>query len=166
MKSKTKIYVASPYGFSEAGREFMYGKMIPILEKHFEVIDPWKLTDPQLIDSVLKMPYGIERKNAWSSLNMIIGRNNIKGMRKSNGMVAVLDGTNIDDGTSGEIGYEYGLGKPILGYKGDFRLTSDNEGSLVNLQIESFIYESGGKIITSILDLENEALKLFLKAWH
>ena len=41
-----------------------------------------------------------------------------------------------------------------LGYRGDFRLSADNEGSTVNLQVEFFIHESGGAIVSRYEDLE------------
>ena len=43
-------------------------------------------------------------------------------------------------------------GKPILGYRGDLRLAADNEGASVNLQVEYFIRQSGGDIVTSLAD--------------
>jgi len=51
-----------------------------------------------------------------------------------------------------EIGYAFAKGKPILGYRGDFRLSADNEGSVVNVQVEYFIRQSGGDIVTSVAD--------------
>src|SRR5262245_63505569 len=38
-------------------------------------------------------------------------------------------------------------GKRIIGYRGDVRLSADNEGAVVNLQVEYFIHESGGRIV-------------------
>ena len=65
-------------------------------------------------------------------------------------MFAVLDGTDVDSGTAAEIGYAFARGKKILGYRGDFRLSADNEGATVNLQVEYFIRESGGDIVTAL----------------
>ena len=42
--------------------------------------------------------------------------------------MAVLDGTDVDSGTAAEIGYAFARGKLIVGYRGDFRLSADNEG--------------------------------------
>ena len=66
---------------------------------------------------------------------------------------AVLDGVDVDSGTAAEIGYAFARAKPILGYRGDFRIAADNEGSIVNLQVEYFIRASGGEIIMAIADL-------------
>jgi nucleoside 2-deoxyribosyltransferase len=71
------------------------------------------------------------------------------------GVVAVLDGTDVDSGTAAEIGYAFARGKLIVGYRGDFRLSADNEGSVVNLQVEYFIRESGGTIVDRYQDLES-----------
>ncbi len=68
-------------------------------------------------------------------------------------MIAVLDGVDVDSGTAAEIGYAFGIGKLIVGYRGDFRLSADNEGSTVNLQVEYFIRKSGGSIVTRLEDL-------------
>ena len=59
----------------------------------------------------------------------------------------------VDSGTAAEIGYACARGKPILGYRGDFRLAAENEGGRVNLQVEFFIRDSGGDIVPRIDDL-------------
>ena len=107
------------------------------------------------------MTYGLKKKAAWQALNSEICYNNIAAIQKSYGIFAVLDGVDIDSGTASEIGFAFALGKPILGYRGDFRLSSDNEGGIVNLQVEGFIYKSGGVIITGIAELPASALKVF-----
>ena len=50
-----------------------------------------------------------------------------------------------------------------LGYRGDFRLSSDNEGGIVNLQVEGFIRQSGRSIITEIANLKGAAIAVFGK---
>jgi len=37
------------------------------------------------------------------------------------------------------IGFAFAKGKPIIGYRGDLRLSGDNDGAIVNLQVEYFI---------------------------
>ncbi len=162
MSEKTKIYVASPLGFSEVGRDFMYSKIIPAIEElGYLVLDPWKLTSDDLVDAVLQLPYGQEKRDRWKELNKIIGKNNADAIQESSGLVAVLDGVDVDSGTASEIGYATALGKPTLGYRGDFRLSADNEGSTVNLQVEYFIGLYKGKIITQISDLKQELKSFF-----
>ena len=162
MSQRVKIYVASPLGFSEVGREFIYNRIIPIIQGlDYEVLDPWKLTSEELIQQVLNLPYGEEKRQRWKELNQIIGKNNKNAIQKATGVFAVLDGVDADSGTASEIGYAAALGKPILGYRGDFRLSADNEGSIVNLQVEYFIKLNGGKVITEISDLEKELRSIF-----
>jgi len=148
-----KIYVASPLGFSEVGRSF-YPLLINGLESRgHTVIDPWTLTDEAQVAAVTKMRYGPARKLAFEKLNMIIAENNRRGIDDCNAMVAILDGTDVDSGTAAEIGYAYANHKLIHGYRGDFRLSADNEGGIVNLQVEYFIRVSGGRILRNLNDM-------------
>ena len=72
----------------------------------------------------------------------------------------MLDGTDVDSGTAAEIGYAFAKNKLIIGYRGDFRLSADNEGGIVNLQVEYFIRASGGDIITKLNDLPTKMRQL------
>lgn len=65
---------------------------------------------------------------------MIIFSKNEAAIEKSDMIVAVVDGHDVDSGTAWEIGYAYARGKPILGLRTDFR-TLGIEGT-VNLMIE------------------------------
>ena len=160
--SNNDLYIASPLGFSEVGRLFMYEKLFPLVTSlGYGIIDPWVLTPKSIIDKVLCMPYGIERKQAWGKLNVIIGENNAKGIDRSRGILAVLDGVDVDSGTASEIGYAAAQSKPTLGYRGDFRLSADNEGSMVNLQVEYFIRINGGIIVNSLEDISQNLSKVF-----
>jgi nucleoside 2-deoxyribosyltransferase len=157
---KPIAYAAGPLGFSEAGRLFHNNVLIPILKEiGFEVLDPWILTPQKTIDSALTLPYGQEKKKKWQEVNQVIGKNNTLAIEASDIIVAVLDGVDVDSGTAGEIGYGSALGKFIIGYRGDFRLSSDNEGSIVNLQIEYFIFKNGGEIVTSLESLKVSLVK-------
>jgi len=160
------IYLAGPLGFAEVGRNFQYRILIPKLQRiGYQVIDPWKLTDEAKIEHVLKLPYGRRKRSAWKALNVEIGRNNQEGLDKCDLVLAILDGTDVDSGTAAEIGYAFARGKIIFGYRGDFRLASDNEGSLVNLQVEYFIHKSGGEILKTLSDLQ-KTLKRYGKGLH
>jgi nucleoside 2-deoxyribosyltransferase len=152
------IYLAGPLGFSEVGRDFLKLVLIPELGPlGHQVVDPFKLTDQSKIDSITAMPYSEARRGAWQKLNVEIGQNNRSAIDNCDAILAILDGVDVDSGTASEIGYAFARGKPILGYRGDFRLSSDNEGSIVNLQVEYFIRASGGEIVSSVAQL-GEAL--------
>jgi nucleoside 2-deoxyribosyltransferase len=150
-----KIYTAGALGFSEAGRVFHAGSILAELKRlGHEALDPWELTDKKAIDGVLAMPYGAEKRDAWRRLNVVIGGNNRAAIDRCDLIFAVLDGADVDNGTAAEIGYGFAKRKRIIGYRGDFRLSADNEGSIVNLQVEYFIRQSGGDIIVALKDLE------------
>jgi nucleoside 2-deoxyribosyltransferase len=153
-----KIYVASPLGFSEAGRAFYKAVLRRIKFLRHTPINPWTLTAKAKIDQLKTMRYGAKKRDAWRKLNVEIGGNNRAGIDRADMVFAVLDGVDVDSGTAAEIGYAFAKGKPILGYRGDFRLSADNEGSTVNLQVEYFIRQSGGDIISKLAELPS-ALK-------
>jgi len=153
--TRARIYMASPLGFSQAGRHFYDGVLVPFVRRlDFAVLDPWTLTDPARIAAVQALPYGPTRREAWRRLNHEMGATNRAAIDEAHGVVAVLDGVDVDSGTAAEIGYAFARGKLIVGYRGDFRLSADNEGSTVNLQVEYFIRESGGTIVERYEDLE------------
>ena len=146
--------MAGPLGFSEAGRHFHTTVLVPFVrDLGFEILDPWTLADGGRIAAVQAMPYGPERRDAWRALNAVIGETNRAAIDRAHGVVAVLDGVDVDSGTAAEVGYAFARGKLIVGYRGDFRLSADNEGSLVNLQVEFFILRSGGAIVERYQDL-------------
>jgi nucleoside 2-deoxyribosyltransferase len=150
------VYVASPFGFSEAGRHFYAGVLIPFVRGlGYTVVDPWLLTDPRKIAAVQALPYGRGRVRAWRRLSREIARNNRAAIDRARALVAVLDGPDVDSGTAAEIGYAFARGKLIVGYRGDNRFSADNEGSIVNLQVEFFIRESGGTIVHHYEDLRS-----------
>ena len=156
-----KIYLASPLGFSEAGRFFYQREFVPkVRASGFSVLDPWALTPTSETGPVEQMPYGPAKREAWRALNEKIAARNRTALDECDAVVAVLDGVDVDSGTAAEIGYAFAKGKPILGYRGDFRLSADNDGATVNLQVEYFIRQSGGDIITTIAELPGALEKL------
>ena len=153
--------MAGPLGFSEPGREFHYGTLIPkLLSAGHTVLDPWKLTDEKKIHAVASMPFGPDKREAWKSLNVEIGGNNQRAIDECDAVLAVLDGPDVDSGTACEIGYAFAKGKPIIGYRSDFRLSADNEGGLINLQVEFFIRQSGGDIIACVEELDGALISI------
>ncbi|HEY1405053.1 MAG TPA: nucleoside 2-deoxyribosyltransferase, partial [Spirochaetota bacterium] len=138
-----KIYIASPLGFFEAGRVYLYEKLIPRLKAcGYEILDPWTLTDPEYIEAAERETDRQKRTDLFRKANAIIGERNARAIDECDVVVAILDGTDVDSGTSSEIGYACAKGKRIEGLRTDFRLASDNEGSTVNLQVEYFIHLS------------------------
>lgn len=154
MSGRARVYLASPLGFSQAGRHFYDSVLLPFVRGlGYDVLDPWALANAGRIAAVEALPYGVERRDAWRRLNREIGAANRAAIDSAGAVVAVLDGVDVDSGTAAEIGYAFARGKLIVGYRGDFRLSADNEGGAVNLQVEYFIRESGGTIVTRYEDL-------------
>ena len=154
MSERARVYVASPLGFAEAGRHFSEAVLLPFIRGlGYDVLDPWAFIDPRRVAAVRAMPDGAERRDVWRRLNREIGATNRAAIDAARGVVAVLDGVDVDSGTAAEIGYAFARGKLIVGYRGDFRLSADNEGGIVNLQVEYFIRESGGTIVDRYEDL-------------
>jgi nucleoside 2-deoxyribosyltransferase len=152
--TSVRIYIASPLGFSPAGRHFYDGVLVPFVRRlGFEVLDPWASTDGEKLAAVRALPPGPARRQAWRALNREIGAGNRAAIDAAAAVVAVLDGADVDSGTAAEIGYAFARGKLIVGYRGDVRLSADNEGGTVNLQVEYFIRESGGTIVERHEDL-------------
>ncbi len=149
-----RIYLAGPLGFSEAGRHFCASVLLPFLRRlGHHVVDPWSLTEPRAIEAVRRLSPGPRRERAWARINREIGAGNRAAIDGAEAVVAVLDGPDVDSGTASEIGYAFARGKRIVGYRGDYRVSADNEGSAVNLQVEYFIRESGGTIVHRYEDL-------------
>jgi nucleoside 2-deoxyribosyltransferase len=150
-----RLYLASPLGFTESGKTFKDTVLKPALSQlGFEVVDPWTLADPKKFDAISALPVG-ERKTAWQKLDRELGEQNRLQIDQSDIILAILDGSDVDSGTAAEVGYAFGQKKKIFGYRSDFRLASDNEGALVNLQVEYFVSASGGEIFSQVAQLRD-----------
>lgn len=148
-----RIYLAGPCGFSEAGQAFHRDRLVPAIRSlGFVVLDPWELTRPNAA-LVGGGPYGTETEDDWQRNHEEIATNNLSAIDRADGLVAVLDGADVDSGTAAEIGYAFARRRPILGYRGDCRSGGGTHGAIVNLQVEYFIRASGGTIIRQIDDL-------------
>jgi nucleoside 2-deoxyribosyltransferase len=134
---RPRCYVASPLGFTDGGRAYYEATYLPALAQVVEVVDPWSLAQP-----------GDEP--------LAIGRRNAEAIRACDVLAAYLEGQEPDSGTVAEVGYAAGLGKPCFGLRTDLRRSGD--GTAVNLQVEAFIVESGGRMCASLPELV-EALR-------
>ena len=101
MNDTPRIYMAGPLGFSEAGRHFHTSVLVPFVSGlGYEVVDPWTLTHSRKIEAVRAMPYGTARRDAWRRLNIEIGASNRAAIDGARGLVAILDGADVDSGTA------------------------------------------------------------------
>jgi nucleoside 2-deoxyribosyltransferase len=154
-KGLEKVYLASPYGFNDAGIAFMDQITTPIRQASFEVLNPWTYSEEisRKVNDIRSTADIGKQIRLWQHLNKELGRINEEMIKASKFIVAILDGPDVDSGVAAEIGYAYALHKKIIGYRSDMRLTGDNIGAKVNIQIEYFIYNSGGQIVTNIEEL-------------
>ena len=150
-----KVYVASPLGFSEATRVWYRETFLPALRAcGVEILDPWDEATCRELEPPPASDTGsvAEHVSDWREMNARIGRRNTQLIHQAHGVVAVLDGADVDSGTAAEIGYATALGRWVLGYRGDRRPRGDTPGALVNLQVEYFV-RMKGDIYTSLDDL-------------
>lgn len=154
---RLRIYVASPLGFAEPTRLFYAEVLLPAVQKAgFEPADPW--VGGTAIADALQMGDPADRVKALRHANHRIGETNERLIEKSQGVLAVLDGPDVDSGTAAEIGWAAAKGLPIVGWRSDLRRSGDNEAALVNLQVEYFINRSGG-VIESTLSAALDTLR-------
>ena len=155
---KAIVYVASPLGFAESTRCFMNKTLLPLIEATgVEVENPWDNT-PQMNEQLREEKKIMDlkrRRAAWTGVVQSFGGSNAGEIAKADGIVAVLDGVDVDSGTAAEVGYATGLGKWVIGYRGDFRRTGEDETSEVNLQVEYFIAKNGGVVVHTLDDLKS-----------
>ncbi|MFH1742926.1 MAG: nucleoside 2-deoxyribosyltransferase [bacterium] len=151
-----KIFLASPLGFTESSRPFI-SKIVEVLEAAgHAVFDPWTLAEPLAaeLEQAKRISEEKQRREELHKISMAIARQNHERLVEADGVLAVLDGTDVDSGTASEIGCAFGLGGKIInGYRGDFRQAGENEGCWVNLQVQYWIEMSGGDLYTSLAAL-------------
>jgi nucleoside 2-deoxyribosyltransferase len=158
-----RIYLASPLGFADSTRHFME-HLIECIAPHVDVSNPWD--DQRFADEFVRIASidsRAEASAALAAINTELGRANAQSIREADGVVAILDGVDVDSGTAAEVGYAYALGKRIFGLRTDFRLAGDNPGSIVNLQVQYFIEASGGSVQTTVDGLM-DALALWVRS--
>lgn len=114
---KEKVYLSGPL-FSWAEIECGRRTKTCIFEKlgdRIEVIWPHEIK------------VGLPGEIFWS---------NVKALDECKIMVAILDGSQVDDGTAWEVGYHYARGGKIVGIRTDFRKAGEAASSRVNAMVE------------------------------
>jgi nucleoside 2-deoxyribosyltransferase len=140
-----RCYVASPLGFTEPGRDYYRRVYLPALAAVVEPVDPWALT--AALELAQARQAGEQRQ-----LALRIGRGNAEAIRSCVLLAAHLDGQELDSGTAAEIGYAAALGIRCFGLRTDMR-QSGEDGVAVNLQVETFIVDSGGVVVSTLAGL-------------
>lgn len=140
------VYIASPLGFDEPGRVWGRDVLLPAVRAAGLVpLDPWDDPDHHL-ERAMAVDDADQRRAALAAANAAVAGRNADLIRSSAGVLAVLDGTDVDSGTAAEIGFAVALHRPVVGLRTDIRPAGDNEAAIVNLQVEGFIHQSGGAI--------------------
>jgi nucleoside 2-deoxyribosyltransferase len=143
--ARPRAYIASPLGFSEAGRDYYATRYLPALAEHVEPVDPWALTAPEEFAAA-------REQDRLHELGIEVGARNAGAIRGAQLLVAQLDGQEVDAGTAAEVGYAVALGLPCLAIRSDLR-ASGEPGMRVNLQLEAFVVLSGGFVAGSLAEL-------------
>ena len=138
--AKPRCYVASPLGFTEAGRDYYERVYLPALATVVEPVDPWSLN--------AMVPEATRPRDRA----LAIGRANAEAIRSCQVLVAHLDGQEPDSGTAAELGYGAALGLRCFGLRSDLR-QSGEPGVAVNLQVQTFVVESGGAMVATLEEL-------------
>jgi nucleoside 2-deoxyribosyltransferase len=140
-----RCYVASPLGFTEAGRDYYARVYLPALAGVVTPVDPWALTTAEEFEAARLQ----ERQR---EMTLTVGRRNIEALHSCVLLAAQLDGQEADSGTAAEVGYGAAIGLTCFGLRTDLR-QSGEDGAALNLQVEAFIVESGGRIAATLDDL-------------
>jgi nucleoside 2-deoxyribosyltransferase len=158
-------YIASPLGFSAATVSYYSGILLPAVRAvGVEPLDPWADAGaPAQFAAAFALPAGPAQVQALRRINARLGLANARMIDAADGLLAVLDGVDVDSGTAAEVGFAAARGKPVVGLRLDTRRTGDNDGASVNLQVEYFILASGGQVLRE-LDEALAALAALLNA--
>lgn len=117
------IYQAGPL-FSQAEREFHTKLKLELQKAGHDVIWPGELLTLESIS------------DAGSGATQLIFNTCRSAIDGCTCVVALLDGTQVDDGTAWEIGYAYAKGLPIYGLRTDMRQGGDTQYNRVNSMVE------------------------------
>ena len=139
-----KVYLAGPI-FSEAEQQWLRDLKNRIEEsarassKKVEVIWPYELVSQNDIESLGDSA----KKEIFERCKSNLDRADL--------LIALLDGSQVDDGTAWEMGYFYSIRErsKVIGIRTDFRNAGEARSSVVNAMIEM----SCGRIVRSIEEL-------------
>ena len=136
--AKKKIYLASPYGFSNQWKARLLPEFVSALEGvGAEVWEPFERNN--------KVDYS---KPGWA-YNVAIA--DLKDVKNSDGIFAIVNGIPPDEGVMIELGAAIALGKTTFLFRDDFRRCTDSEEYPLNLMLfaglpasnwENFFYTS------------------------
>lgn len=119
---KKRIYLASPYGFSEQWKKNLLPDFVEVLSSlGLEVWEPF-LRNSQTDMSQAGWAYQIAKADH-------------DDVCSCDAIFAIVNGTPPDEGVMIELGIAIGLKKPVFLFRDDFRTCSDSEDYPLNLML-------------------------------
>ncbi|ANA40427.1 nucleoside 2-deoxyribosyltransferase [Geobacter anodireducens] len=148
------IYLASPLGFSPETKSYLEKVKHKLRSLGHDVFDPWEQDHfVRRIEQAYRIGDFHARVDEFRAIASGIGEINEKGIMACDGLLAILDGAEVDSGTAGEVGFASALGRKCYGLRTDIRDCGDFVGVPINLQILRFIERSGGCLFRRIDDI-------------
>ncbi len=149
-----KLYIASPLGFSPETKPYLEKVKQKIRSQGHEIFDPWEQHQyAQRIMLACKIENFHTRVDEFRAIASGIGEINEKGIIECGGLLAILDGAEVDSGTASEVGFASALGKKCYGLRTDIRDCGDFVGVPINLQVLRFIERSGGCLFRGVEEI-------------
>ena len=141
-----KVYLAGPDGFTPVTLAWHDTVLVPaVVSAGLIPVSPWHRFDAEF-EKAFTMPPGPHRQSLLADIDDRAGALNARLIEEAAGMLAQLDGPDVDSGTAAEVGYGSALGLFVSGVRSDLRTCADNEGVVVNLQVQHFISRTGGSV--------------------
>ena len=118
---KKKLYLASPYGFSQQTKKLLLEFINIFNDLNIEVYEPFDRTK-----------HIIQKEADWAYK---IARSNFQDLKKCDCIFAIVNGTPPDEGVMIELGIAIALKKDIFLFRDDFRNCSDSDQYPLNLML-------------------------------
>ena len=119
---KKKLYLASPYGFSDHWRVKLLPEFITKLESMG--VNVW---EPFFRNSHVDIS-----TPGWANK---VASSNLRDLRNADGIFAIVNGSPPDEGVMVELGVAIALGKTTFLFRDDFRKCTDSDEYPLNLMI-------------------------------
>lgn len=142
-----KIYLASPYGFSEQQRRLLLPELVKALEDlGLEVWEPFARNNQ--VDFT---------QPGWAYR---VGQADRRDVEECGAIFAVVNGCPPDEGVCLELGLAISLGKPTFLFRDDFRRVTDSEEYPLNLMLFTGMPEDTWRDYyhTSVSEIPEKAL--------
>ena len=124
------IYLASPYGFSSQQKQKLLPEFVQVLESlGAEVWEPFERNNQ--IDKA---------QPGWAYQ---IGQADVRDVKESDAIFAIVNGTPPDEGVMVELGIAIALEKKTFLFRDDFRRCTDSEDYALNLMLFTGLPEHG-----------------------